>query len=102
MWIGSGPDWHGAGVFPCAATADSILTRACQSAFFEGRRFLTDTKKKFDVIHRDVPTRRRQLNRFYTVEFFLAARAHLARAGAGRWSLRSSEETISRIWRLFG
>jgi spermidine synthase len=62
----------------------------------DGRRFLAETKEKFDVIIVDVPDpQTAQLNRFYTVEFFRLARAHLAPDGLLATQLRSSEETIS-------
>ncbi len=51
---------------------------------------------KFDVIIVDVPDpQTAQLNRFYTVEFFRLARAHIAPRGLLAVELRSSEETIS-------
>ena len=62
----------------------------------DGRRFLSETKEKFDVIIVDVPDpQTAQLNRFYTVEFFRLARAHLVPGGLLALQLRSSEETIS-------
>jgi spermidine synthase len=64
--------------------------------FLDGRRFLSETKERFDVIMVDVPDpQTAQLNRFYTVEFFRLARAHLAPGGLLAMQLRSSEETIS-------
>jgi spermidine synthase len=64
--------------------------------FLDGRRFLSETRKNFDVIMVDVPDpQTAQLNRFYTVEFFRLARAHLAPDGLFAAQLRSSEETIS-------
>ena len=64
--------------------------------FLDGRRYLTETRDKFDVIIVDVPDpQTAQLNRFYTMEFFLTARAHLAPGGLLALELRSSEETIS-------
>ncbi len=62
----------------------------------DGRRFLAGTAEKFDVIIVDVPDpQTAQLNRFYTVEFFRLARAHLEPGGLLAVELRSSEETIS-------
>jgi len=62
----------------------------------DGRRFLAGTVEKFDVIIVDVPDpQTAQLNRFYTVEFFRLARAHLEPGGLLAIELRSSEETIS-------
>jgi spermidine synthase len=62
----------------------------------DGRRFLAGTVEKFDVIIVDVPDpQTAQLNRFYTVEFFRLARAHLLPQGLLAIELRSAEETIS-------
>jgi spermidine synthase len=62
----------------------------------DGRKYLSETRKRFDVIIVDVPDpQTAQLNRFYTVEFFRLARAHLAPDGLIAVELRSSEETIS-------
>ncbi len=64
--------------------------------FMDGRRYLTETRKKFDVIIVDVPDpQTAQLNRFYTAEFFGAARGRLKPGGLLALELRSSEETIS-------
>jgi len=64
--------------------------------FLDGRRFLSETNENYDVIIVDVPDpQTAQLNRFYTVEFFRLARAHLAPDGLLATQLRSSEETIS-------
>jgi spermidine synthase len=64
--------------------------------FLDGRRFLSETNENYDVIIVDVPDpQTAQLNRFYTVEFFRLARAHLAPGGLLAAQLRSSEETIS-------
>ena len=64
--------------------------------FLDGRRFLTETGEKFDVIIVDVPDpQTAQLNRFYTVEFFLrGARASEAgrAAGAGAALLRGDDQ----------
>ena len=81
--------------FP-AQTADFDSDPRVHLHFLDGRRFLTVTKEKFDVIIVDVPDpQTAQLNRFYTVEFFRMARAHLAPGGLLALELRSSEETIS-------
>ncbi|MGD0347072.1 MAG: fused MFS/spermidine synthase [Terracidiphilus sp.] len=67
-----------------------------QLQLVDGRRYLSETSKKFDVIIVDVPDpQTAQLNRFYTVEFFRLARAHLAPNGLFAIELRSSEESIS-------
>jgi spermidine synthase len=86
--------------FPAQTAAFRPGSRATDSRvhlhFLDGRRFLAETKEKFDVIIVDVPDpQTAQLNRFYTVEFFRMARAHLAPNGLFAVELRSSEETIS-------
>ncbi len=64
--------------------------------FLDGRRFLSESREKFDVIIVDLPDpQTAQLNRFYTLEFFRLARAHLAPGGLVGVELRSSEEIIS-------
>ena len=81
--------------FP-AQTADFDSDARVHLHFLDGRRFLTGTEENFDVIIVDVPDpQTAQLNRFYTMEFFLAARAHLAPGGLLALEVRSSEETIS-------
>ncbi len=62
----------------------------------DGRRFLSEATEKFDAIVIDTPDpQTAQLNRFYTVEFFRLARAHLARGGLVAIQLHASEETLS-------
>ena len=81
--------------FP-AQTADFDSDPRVHLHFLDGRRFLAETRKKFDVIIVDVPDpQTAQLNRFYTVEFFREARSHLTPGGLLALELRSSEETIS-------
>jgi spermidine synthase len=63
--------------------------------FSDGRHYLKTSAAAFDAIILDVPDpQTAQLNRFYTVEFFRSARAHLAPGGILALQLRSSEETI--------
>jgi spermidine synthase len=63
--------------------------------FSDGRHYLKTTSASFDAIILNVPDpQTAQLNRFYTVEFFRSARAHLAPGGLLALELRSSEETI--------
>ena len=62
----------------------------------DGRRSLAATPEKFDAILVDIPDpQTAQLNRFYTAEFFSAARQHLAAGGVLAIELRSSEDTMS-------
>jgi spermidine synthase len=64
--------------------------------YADGRAYLKSTHDLFDVIIVNVPDpQTAQLNRFYTAEFFLAARDHLAPGGLLALQLRSSEEAIS-------
>jgi spermidine synthase len=77
-------------------TADFDSDPRVHLHFVDGRRYLTETKEKFDVIIVDVPDpQTAQLNRFYTAEFYRLARAHLEPGGLLAVELRSSEETIS-------
>jgi spermidine synthase len=62
----------------------------------DGRAWLKSTSESFDVIIVNVPDpQTAQLNRFYTAEFFLAARNHLAPGGLLALQLHSSEEFLS-------
>jgi spermidine synthase len=62
----------------------------------DGRRFLRSTRETYDAIVVNAPDpQTAQLNRFYTAEFFLSARNHLAPGGVFSFELHSSEEAIS-------
>jgi spermidine synthase len=62
----------------------------------DGRHYLKGVADKFDVIILNLPDpQTAQLNRFYTNEFFLSARDHLAPGGVLALELRSSEDYIS-------
>jgi spermidine synthase len=62
----------------------------------DGRQFLSRSPEHWDVIVLVAPDpETAALNRFYTEEFFRAARAHLASGGIFSLSARSSEETLS-------
>ena len=64
--------------------------------FVDGRRYLKTAGDRFDVILVNLPDpQTAQLNRFYTVEFFLSTREHLAPGGVLAIQLTSSEETLS-------
>jgi spermidine synthase len=64
--------------------------------YADGRAYLKSTRDSFDVIIVNVPDpQTAQLNRFYTIEFFRSARAHLAPGGVLSLQLRSSEEALS-------
>ncbi|MFP5210590.1 MAG: fused MFS/spermidine synthase [Acidobacteriota bacterium] len=81
--------------FPAQAAALQSDPRA-HIHFADGRRYLKAASGRFDVILVDVPDpQTAQLNRFYTVEFFRSARAHLAPGGLLALQLTASEETLS-------
>jgi len=62
----------------------------------DGRHFLSNSRGSYDVIILNAPEpQTAQLNRFYTLEFFQAARAHLAPGGLLALQLRASEDYIS-------
>jgi spermidine synthase len=62
----------------------------------DGRAYLQSSRDHFDVIIVNAPDpQTAQLNRFYTAEFFRAARQHLAPGGVLALQLSSSEEVIS-------
>jgi spermidine synthase len=62
----------------------------------DGRQFLASSKERYDAILVNLPDpSTAQINRYYTVEFFRLAKAHLAQGGLIALQLRSSEETIS-------
>jgi spermidine synthase len=64
--------------------------------YADGRSYLRAAGDTYDVILLNVPDpQTAQLNRFYTAEFFLSARAHLAPGGLLAFQLHSSEEAIS-------
>jgi spermidine synthase len=64
--------------------------------YADGRSYLRSNCDTYDIILLNVPDpQTAQLNRYYTVEFFRSARAHLAPGGLLAFQLRSSEETIS-------
>jgi spermidine synthase len=62
----------------------------------DGRAFLHASRASYDEIIVGIPDpQSAQLNRYYTVEFFRSARAHLAPGGLLALQLRSSEEAMS-------
>lgn len=62
----------------------------------DGRSFLKPTESRFDVIIVNVPDpQTAQLNRFYTVEFFREASAHLTSYGILALQFRGSEDYIA-------
>ena len=81
--------------FPAQASALQSNPRV-HIHYADGRRYLKAATSRFDVILVDLPDpQTAQLNRFYTVEFFRSARAHLAPGGLLALQLSSSEETLS-------
>jgi len=67
-----------------------------QLHYADGRRHLNTSQQKFDVIILNLPDpQTAQLNRFYTREFFVSARDHLASRGLLALQLRASEDYIS-------
>ncbi|MGO9087848.1 MAG: fused MFS/spermidine synthase [Candidatus Sulfotelmatobacter sp.] len=81
--------------FP-AQSAGAVLDPRLHIRHADGRHYLKAVADKFDVIILDLPDpQTAQLNRFYTAEFFLSARDHLAPGGVLALQLRSSEDYIS-------
>jgi len=79
-----------------AQMAALVTDRRVRIHYADGRSYLRATDDKFDAVILNLPApQTAQLNRFYTVEFFRSARAHLAPGGLLALSLHSSEETIS-------
>ena len=82
--------------FVPAQTAAFFADPRVHVHYADGRSYLRETNDRFDAILVNVPDpQTAQLNRFYTVEFFRSARAHLAPGGLLALQLHSSEETIS-------
>ncbi|MEW5901408.1 MAG: hypothetical protein AB1715_08115 [Acidobacteriota bacterium] len=64
--------------------------------FDDGRSFLRKTKEKYDLIILNLPEpATAQLNRFYTIQFFLLARDRLVPDGVFSFSIPSAENYIS-------
>ncbi len=62
----------------------------------DGHRFLNSTPSRYDVIILNLPEpQTAQINRFYTVEFFGTARAHLNAGGVFAFQTHASEEYLS-------
>jgi spermidine synthase len=81
--------------FPAQSASASSDARV-HIHYADGRSYLRTAPDTYDVIVLNVPDpQTAQLNRYYTVEFFRSARAHLAPGGLLAFTLRSSEETIS-------
>jgi spermidine synthase len=82
--------------FVPSQTAALVADPRVHVHYADGRSYLRETNDQFDVILVNVPDpQTAQLNRFYTVEFFRSARAHLTPGGLLALQLHSSEETIS-------
>lgn len=66
-----------------------------QIVFTDGRRYIQETKNKYDVILLDLPDPyTAQLNRFYTYEFFKAASSRLNENGVCVFKVTASENMI--------
>jgi spermidine synthase len=79
--------------FPTAAAPSDLRVHL---HYGDGRAFLNDSPLSYDAILVNTPDpQTAQLNRFYTAEFFLSTRNHLAPDGLFALELRSSEEVIS-------
>ena len=66
--------------------------------YSDGRRFLKTTKQQYDVIIVNLPDPyTAQLNRFYTLEFFMEAADHLTPHGIIYFGVTSAENYISPI-----
>ena len=77
-------------------SAPSFADPRVHMHYADGRYYLRTTGERFDAILLNVPgPQTAQLNRFYTAEFFRAAREHLAPGGLLALELPSSEETLS-------
>jgi spermidine synthase len=62
----------------------------------DARRFLTQSRGRYDVILLNLPEpRNAQLNRYYTREFFAIAAGHLAPRGVFSFSLPGTETSLS-------
>ncbi len=82
-------------LFPLEFTA-AFSDRRVHLHEMDGRLFLQTSPVQFDAILANVPDpANAQLNRFYTVEFFRLARAHLAPGGVLALQVRASEDYIS-------
>jgi len=81
--------------FP-ASSSLSVSDSRVHVHYADGRHYLATAGDRFDVIILNLPDpQTAQLNRFYTAEFFRAARDHLASGGVLSFQLRSSEDYIS-------
>ena len=63
----------------------------------DGRRYLTNSNQRYDVILMDLPDPlNAQVNRYYTLEWFQEIRQHLTDNGILSFSVRSSESSMNR------
>ncbi|MBN1223628.1 MAG: hypothetical protein JXB23_10285, partial [Candidatus Aminicenantes bacterium] len=68
----------------------------------DGRSFLQRTKERYDIIILNLPEpSTAQLNRFYTLEFFLRAKRKLADGGVFSFRVPSAENYISKSLQNF-
>ena len=79
-----------------AAQSAAFLDPRVHIHYADGRYYLKTVSHRFDEIVLNLPDpQTAQLNRFYTAQFFLLARDHLAPGGVLALELRSSEDYIS-------
>jgi spermidine synthase len=75
---------------------ESYHSRRIHIFYEDGRAFLKNTKKVYDIIILNLPDpSTAQINRFYTREFFLLAREKLSEKGIFSFRVSSSENYIS-------
>lgn len=73
----------------------NLASRRVRVILQDGRTFLQRTEESYQVILLNLPEpSTAQLNRFYTLEFFLLARRHLASEGILSFTAPSSEDAI--------
>lgn len=83
-------------VFPDSITA-ILRNQKIEIRTMDGRRLMTTSDRKYDAILVNLPDPlSAQVNRFYTVEWFVAVRRHLTDHGVFSFSVHSSESSMNR------